>query len=843
MKRLLLFLLWPVCIHAQEVQPVISRDYLALINKDSLPLKAGFRPDTTNSLLNAFLKSPGYYSGGPIRRIEIKQDYVHIKPAHSRILRIGGGFSSTVEIKSVNRLPALQSGFVQGRSDNGQLVWRGPETGELFSYGPAVNTLEFDGSNYAYDTNGRLVKRGAGNGKVAQPYDNSLFRTTALTSQSFNVQGKYFVGGRQVLNGSIKLSQRRENIVIPDNTNKTDNLVASLGGAIDWLNISATYNYIQDRFSNSNRNGFLNRVYQNALLSPVSFDNGQGYTTGNLQRSYSPMADNPFFLLAGNGNSFRRVHKNSSLVLEKKTGIFRFKITQSEETSRENSHEGYKAGTAFFSNGAGVNRKADNTNYFLRGDGFFDISYGGYRIKSTLSANYIYANNRSSIDYLPGTAYRYQRSSNDFSVNYQTTYYINHFEAGLNLGDKFYSSNTATSGSLFLPAVSGFVRLNNIMDYSLTARLSGSFNRFYNELPVDRSFSSYNLLQHSTQQALQYFPVTEVNGFDNLQPIRHQEWTGRLELYYENKLDFYGEIFRRNTYDDVFPVLQNGQPVLKNLASHRNDGIELQLALHSYSTKLRLDNRLSFYKSRLRVTDITDGYNFTPVAGFSDVYKALVKGEAPGVIVGSSYLKDAHHNRIIGNDGFPMVNTTPSVLANPLADFVMKLNNMLSWKWFTLSLDWEWKKGGSAWNGTEAVLDYYGRSETSGQLRHTSGYVFSGVMQDGHANNKAVSFYDPALPVDNNRWTRYGYSGVGEAYIQKTDWLRLNNISLCYKINSRKYIKSIAFTLYASNMLVWSAYKGVDPNQLLYDQANTNGLDFFNLPSTKSAGFNLAVQF
>ena len=816
-----------------------------MINSDSLQRPYGFRQDTTNSIRNASLRSPGYFSGGLISRIRVIDGYVRISPAYSRVLRIGGNFSSTIEIKSVNRVPALQSGFVQGRSDNGQLVWRGPETGELFSYGPAVSALEFDGSNYAYDVNGKLTPKGSGNGKAARVYSNPVLRTAVLTTQAFSLQAKYFVGGRQVLSSSIKLSETRENTFITDNKNKADNLQASLGGLVRGLNITGTYHYMLDRFSNANRNGFLNRVYQNSLLSPVSFDNGQGYVIGTQQRSYSNMADNPFFLLADNGNAFRRVHKTGSLVLEKKTTPFRYKITQSLESHQDNSNEGYKAGTAFFTNGIAVTRQATDNNYFLKGEGNYDIGYDHDRIRSVASMNYIYGNNRSSIYYRPGTMYHYQRSSHDFFVNYQTTYTHYNLDAGLNLTNKFYASNTAASGSLFLPAVSGFARFNHLLDYDLSARVSGSFSQFINELPVGRSFSYFNLLQYSAAQAFQYFPVTEINSFDNLAPVRHREWMGKLELYFSNRVEFYAELSRQNTLGDVFPVMQNGIPVLKNIASHRNDGIELQLAYHSYAKNLRTDNRLSFYANRARVTDITDGYNFAPVAGFSDVHKALVKGEVPGVIVGSSYLKDAGNNRIIGSDGFPMVNTTPAVLGNSLPDFVLKLNNTIGWKSLTLSLDWEWKKGGVTWNGTQAVLDYYGRSEASGQLRNTTGYVFAGVRQDGHANTTPVTFYDPALPVENNRWSRYGYSGVGEEYIQKSDWLRLNSIHLNYKITNRKwkYVQSIGLSVYAANLVIWTAYKGADANQLLYDQGNTNGLDFFNLPSTKNAGFNLVVQF
>jgi len=155
----------------------------------------------------------------------------------------------------------------------------------------------------------------------------------------------------------------------------------------------------------------------------------------------------------------------------------------------------------------------------------------------------------------------------------------------------------------------------------------------------------------------------------------------------------------------------------------------------------------------------------------------------------------------------------------------------------------ELKKGGDVWNGTQAVLDYYGRSAASAQLRNTAGYVFTGVFADGHPNNIPVNFYNPNSPFENNRWVRYGHTGIAEEYIQRGDHIRINNIGLNYKLKASKYIQTIAFTLSASNIIVWSAYKGADPNQLLYDQSDTNGLDFFNLPSVKNFAFNISIQF
>lgn len=842
MKQLLLLLLLPAFAFTQEVTPVLSNDYLALINQDSLRIK-NFWPDTMNSInLSPFTNFSDYYNFR-IRRISVQRGMLNIEPYKQRIVYLGGQFNTRVEIKRINQTPALQSQFVQGRSQNGTLVWRGAETGEMFSYGPAVQTQEYDGSNYSYDAQGKLVPAGTGNGKAPNVYNNNIFRTASLFSQALRIHGRYIAGSRQVLSATIKMGQSKENTFIKYNKNTSRNISASVETLLKKLSITGGFTFLQDEFSNPNRNGFLNRLYQNALLSPVSFDNAQNARPDNLQQAYGEEADNPVYLLTDNGNRFLQTHRTGSLIVENKQSKIRYKITQALENLYQDNREGYKPGSAFFPNGIAINRTKNDINYLLEGNASYDIRFG-FRFSNVINAHYSYTTNRSAIDYSINTAHRYQRSAHDATVSWTSSYQNSGIETGLSLSNKLYTSNTATTDNYFLPNAGAYVRNENFLDLdNINVKLNVAYNRFNNELSIGRSFSQNSLLQYSTQQAFQFFPVTEVRGFDNLEPVQHKEWTGRVEISYKYRVTLYGELFSRKTGNDVFPVVENGNLVLKNIADHRNNGLELGLTMNHNNRKFNTENTLSFFTNSSKVTDVKAGYDYTPVAGFSNVHTAIVKGATLGSIVGASYQRDASNKILIGNDGFPLVNTTPAVIGNPLPDFIVKMSNSFNWKKFYLELFWEWKKGGQVWNGTQAVLDYYGRSATSAADRPITGFVFDGVLQDKQPNNIPVSFYDATQPVENNRWTRYGHSGIGEEYIQRADVLRLNTINVSYKQKIGKYIQQLVFSLYANNLILYSAYKGADPNQLFYDQSNAAGLDFFNLPSLKTFGCNVSIQF
>lgn len=795
----LLFILIPFFLSAQTLEPVISKDYLLLIQT------AEKKRDSTYSLRKYALTLDGTFNmGSPIKRIRVVDGKLKITRNHIYRLAFGGSMHATMELKTINHLPALQHQFVQGRTVNGVLTYRGPETNEVFSYGPSLPA-----------------------GTPA--FHPAIFRTAAMFSQAFNLQTDLFRDGRLFWNLDVKLGRSNEQTFIRENENSGKNLALTLRAYLKGLDISGSYNYLNTRFTNSNRNGFLNRAYQNSLLTPVSF--------GDPYNSYSELADNPNFLLQNSGNNFFQTQRNGSLIIGKRKYRNEVKLTQSYEKVEHQSFESYKPGTAYFPNGMAFQRNKNDASYFLNAYGSYHTDHNSSSFDSDISGNYSLQDVRSNIN-----AYNYQRTAQQFLATFATKYNNNGVDLDMAAGNRIYVSNTAKENKYFSPSLRAQVRLR-IKDFNI--RVNAGYNQSYHELAISQSLSYANLLQYSTAQAMQYFPVKEVTGYDQLLPVSNREWTGGVTLMYKSKVSLSGEVFLKNIRNDLFPIYENDALLLKNIADHRKQGAELQLQLYDtyiFSRLFTTSHRASFFVYNDKVTQVTDGYNFTPVAGFSNVHKAIVKNAVLGAIVGNTYQRDGNGQIVTGPEGFPLVNDQLSVIGNPIPDFVLKMNHDLRWKKLTFGIDWEWKKGGDIWNGTQAALDYYGRSENA---RDTKGYVFPGVTADGHVNTKPVDFYNPALPLEQNRWVRYGESGVAESYIQRADHLRINSLQLSWLLPFKhtKFPQQLILSTYVNNLMLWTAYKGADPNQALYDQPNTAGLDFFNLPSTKTYGFNVSLQF
>ncbi len=848
-KLWLIAILLPLHATSQEVKPILSADYLALIKRDTNSTNKKWI-DSSNSLRNADLRFKGYNSATSLFKLSNTNKNpgrdVKIKTAYTKTISFSGSISLTAEIQKANRQTALQNEYVQGRNNNGSLTWQGPETNELFSYGPHINTLGYDGSNYLYDVNGRIVQAGLGNGKKISPYYNSILRTGSSIGQHFTFNTKYKKNYQPIFTHYLKAGHSSDRTFIKTNNNESYYFTTSAETIVKRFGFSGSYNFKQEKFVHSNRNGFLNRAYQNSLLTPVSFSNSQGNTIGNVQRSFSANADNALFLLSNPAHSFKQQQYNTGFSAEYRINKLKIKLSQAWENVKQKNNEGFLPGTAFFPAGINIIRNQFDKNYLLNTTVNYNIN--AYHFRGQLTGTYNFNDNNTSVFYLQqNKQYNYQRSSNDLSLAFYPQFYFDNNESGMLLSSKVYTSNTSNSDQYFLPSLSVYTRFQDLFNADrLSLKIFTSYNRFNSELPIDKSFSASSLLQYNVADAGEYLPMVEVNGFNNLSPIKHKEYTAGVEIEYNYKIRLSASWFNKKTTDDVFPILNSGQLQLQNIASHKNSGAELELYISPNiwnNKKFTAGGTISFVSYRSKVTNVKNGFNNTPVAGFANVRKAIMTGQSLGVIVGNTWQRDASNNILIGSDGFPLVNNNLSVIGNPVPDFIMKLNNNASYKRWGLNLDWEWKKGGDIWNGTQAILDYYGRSKNSGLLRNTTDYVFNGVQANGTHNTVPVNFYDAAQPLAQNRWVRYGNSGVAEEYIQRADYIRLNTVGVYFKPNIKKNIQQLTVTVYANNILLWSPYKGADVNQLLLEQPGTTGLDFFNLPSLHSFGFNIAIQF
>ncbi|PIF46565.1 hypothetical protein CLU96_3603 [Chryseobacterium sp. 52] len=829
-------------IEQKRTQNVRSKAYDSLVAKEQ---KDEFSLENSEEFLSK--KSDyGFYRVRKIKKID-KNQYT-LKDQPDKILNFNGSFTTSFDVKTRNSIPKTQNRYVQGRPENGQLKWMGPETGEMFSFGPDISSLGYDNHPYQYDWNGRLVPLGDG-ATPAKTYDNNIFKTVfghnnQLKLTTFLKRGYYDEDFRL----SVDLGQQKDQMYFTDQYSILNSFKTKLSSRILKFSLNAGFNYDENKAVNSNRIGLFNRVYQNALLTPVSFSNTQNiWLADGLQRSYGQSADNPYFLFdQENKYNYSDRRRQFSFGLERNWTYFKLMINQTYEQDNFLNFDHYKPSSYGFVNGLQNERNQENRLY--SSNAFGSYSFGHNRGRSLLSLGFILNDRKSNIyNSLTKTTYWYKRTSQDYIFNYKYDYdSYSDLKFGLNVGNSFYISNTSNQNKYWLPKFTAYFTFEDIFNWHNTdLKFLGAYTQLSSEPEITKSYASYAMTLLNAQNVNQYFPLMEVETVRNLLNINNKERKIGFRFTGGYKLSFEAEYFNRKVTDDIFPVFENNKLQLKNLADHTYSGYEANFGYENIylGTDFKTSHKVSFFKYKDMVDRVNAGYNNLAVAGFKDVYKTLSEGHVFGAVMGSYFERNASGELIIDEFGYPKKADGLKIIADPTPDFIVKFNHTVNYKMFSLDINWEWKKGGQTWNGTKAVLDYYGRSQNSAEERNNKNYVFAGVDSNGNTNQIPVDFYNPNQSVLQNRWTRYGYLGVAEEYVQKADYIRINNISLTGKFDLGRFKRALGVTFYVNNILLWQANQGADPNQNFYDTDNGRGLDFFNLPSYKTFGCMVSFQF
>jgi len=833
-----------------RVHPIISQDYVNKLKKSGdtvVPSQSSgiYEFDLQYNIENQNLMkiardNSGFYHLKSIDEyyklaFEVNQDFV---------------FSTPI------RLPKYQKNYAQGRSNNGVLVYQSPETNEIFSWGPNVNSLEYSGNPTAYYPQGNIVNKGAGNGNPLQIYNpNDFFQKTQDNKLSFNTQIESPKGNSLKINFGYKTG----NIVIPSSRNNeiTTSLKyfrnVSRNGKIDAL---LSYNDFENNMSNSNFG--VNKIIFSNAVTPIHFDNQFTSTLSNgLQRSYSVNENNPYYFIQHN------LDKNKS-----KTLSFNF----------NHIHSGFDNNTVNANFQSSEIRNTNGQGFYFAGINApnFDKRFEGFK---SLSVSDIYKHNFGYQRYIESKIdFRFQQR--DLQRSYFSGFTLptdfpdnSALQTNLDVLQKrfemFYSLNGSYVFQNFpMHYAEVVLKANTNLNYSSTVKNDFLFNYFasaevrrifdkpifftisYGFAQTEPSLQNNNLNFNSLQYQTSQFNQIK-NNLELLTPknaVATQEGLTNLLLIY--RFDYMWNVnlnyYFKSVQNLYAPVFNASAVVWSPDVNYKQNGVEFEIE------KIRYGNRhfdysfnLNFTYYKNEVTSLNHNQNRLPFAGFADVNKNYIVGQPLGVIVGNGYARDQNQNLIIDDDGFPMVAPQPKVLGDPNPDFVVGFFNTFQYEDFSLSLSFDWSQGGELWNGTQQTLNYYGKSALSGDQRNVTNYVFDGVTQSGSANTKAVSFYDNNLPVEQNRWVRYGIAGVTEDAIEDATYFRLNSINLAYSSPYAIFRDKIKFTIavFMNNAFVVTKSKSAFSNNSMFNSGDTSGLDYFNSPMMKSFGSSLTIKF
>lgn len=334
--------------------------------------------------------------------------------------------------------------------------------------------------------------------------------------------------------------------------------------------------------------------------------------------------------------------------------------------------------------------------------------------------------------------------------------------------------------------------------------------------------------------------------FDELKP----EKTTSLEFgtewrFFDSRLEFDFTYYKTNTKNQLFtlpaPSGSEYNTYYVNAGDIQNSGIEIMMnATPVMTNSFRWKTGVNFATNKNEAKALAGealGYFQFSGGESNNVWSRLEVGGSFGDFYGTTFERDDNGKIKFGDDGLPLVNKSdPKKLGNSNPDFNLGWSNTLTWKDFSLYFLIDGRFGGKVMSLTEADLDQQGVSKATGDARDR-GYV----MLEGHKISGEQAIQDFYNLVG-------GRAGVTEYYTYSATNIRLRELSIGYNLPQAwltkiGVIKSAQISLVGRNLFFFKNNAPYDPDGMLSTSNRLQGVDVFGMPTNRSIGFNLKVNF
>src|SRR4030095_12645482 len=218
----------------------------------------------------------------------------------------------------------------------------------------------------------------------------------------------------------------------------------------------------------------------------------------------------------------------------------------------------------------------------------------------------------------------------------------------------------------------------------------------------------------------------------------------------------------------------------------------------------------------------------------------IKKGSSFGDIYGVTFARDDQGRIILDADGKPTKEDGLNFLGNPNPDFMLGWDNQFTFGGFTLGFLIDGRFGGEVMSTTEALLDEFGVSERTAADRDAGSTSINAVSETG----SPVSTIDPQTYYTSVG----GRQGITEAYMFDATNIRLREFSIGYRfprsvMDNNGFIKGASIALVGRNLFFFSNEAPFDPDVTFSTGVGLQGIDVFSLPSTRSFGVTLSLDF
>ncbi|MFV0540586.1 MAG: SusC/RagA family TonB-linked outer membrane protein [Aestuariibaculum sp.] len=342
----------------------------------------------------------------------------------------------------------------------------------------------------------------------------------------------------------------------------------------------------------------------------------------------------------------------------------------------------------------------------------------------------------------------------------------------------------------------------------------------------------------------------------NLVPFQKDEVEFGLEgRFLNNRLNIDVAYYQNKTTNDIVRAAASQSSgytsAVLNIGELKNKGLELLIGgmpIKTENFSWNTSFNLGYNDSEIVHTDDED----TPINVDGSQTRSRtaiishIVGENYGVIYGSSYKRDENGNimyNITGSVPRP-VQGENKILGKGVAPYTLGFSNTFKYKNMSLGFLIDAKFGGSVHSGTNRELMMRGLHKKTLEGRE-NGLEVSGI------DDATGQPFTMTVAPENLR-TYYGFigeesAGISEEFVYSTDFIKFRELSMSYTLPKKNleniFINELRFSLIGRNLFYISKkIDNVDPEAAL-NNLNSQGIERFGIPSTRSYGFSVNVKF
>lgn len=396
------------------------------------------------------------------------------------------------------------------------------------------------------------------------------------------------------------------------------------------------------------------------------------------------------------------------------------------------------------------------------------------------------------------------------------------------------------SCSFFYPSVGASVLLNKLVPMGEQVNLfkfRGSYSIVGNDVPIYMSNPRYTLGGSGAISAPDKAP------FRTLKPEKtHSIEVGFDGTFLNNRLDFSFTYYKTNTKNQFFSVSAPYESGLRNryvnAGNVQNQGFEASVGWHQqFNADFSWSTNFNISYNENKIKELVEGLeNGLTIASWQGAKVVLNEGGSYGDLYVRQIKRDEAGKPVKNADGKPVLMGDNIDEMKYAGNMNAKVNfgwsNTFHYKDFTLSFLIDGKFGGRVLSATEATLDGWGVSERTGNARNAGKVVVDGVE------------FDPQLWYTETGSSNFNNSYATEFYVYKGTNVRMRELSLGYTFrNLFGNGKNLTAALIARNLFFFYKDAPCDPDVSMGTGNGVQGVDIFNLPSSRSLGLNLKLNF